>query len=133
ISRSKKDIVPANIQAAYLQKGGWEGKAYIEIAYLVSLKYRYLNIDCEVNVYEGIQRDNDFGITHKNNQVRHKQIIELKSERGTHTPVQSGQSFTDDVAIINSLPIDAKYRPAQVFVVAITCTDATYELLFETE
>jgi len=125
--------VPLKIAAAYKQKGGWEGWAQVEIAYLVQDKYPNVTIDREVNVYTGTQKENDFVIIDKNDATKPKQVVELKCERGTQTPSQFKQSFINDITKIKTLPIGAAYKPAKSYAVAISCTDASYKLLFETE
>lgn len=125
--------VTFKIAAAYNQKGGWEGWAQVEIAYLVQQKYPEVTIDREVNVYIGTKKENDFVITDKNDASKPKQVIELKCERGTQTATQFRQSFSDDIAKIDNFPIGATYKPAKSYAVAISCTPASYKLLFETE
>ena len=125
--------VPIKITTAYYQKGGWEGWAQVEIAYLVQDKYANVTIDREVNVYAGTQKENDFVITDKYDATKPKQVIELKCERGTQNATQFRQSFVDDIIKINTLPIGVAYKPAKAYAVAISCTDASYKLLFETE
>ncbi|KAL8855488.1 MAG: hypothetical protein Q9178_007870 [Gyalolechia marmorata] len=125
--------VTAKMAAAYKQKGGWEGWAQVEIAYLVQVKYPHVTIDREVNVYAGTKKENDFVITDNNDPNKPKQIIELKTERGTQTPADFKKSFLEDITKIRTSPIDAKFKPAQAFAVAISVTDESHKLLFETE
>ncbi|KAL8904708.1 MAG: hypothetical protein Q9171_006953 [Xanthocarpia ochracea] len=132
INRSDEKV-PAKIAAAYNQKGGWEGWAQVEIAYLVEEKYSNVTIDREVNVYEGTAKENDFVITDNHDATKPKQIIELKTERGTQTPTEFKKSFLADIKKIQTSPIDPKYKPAQAFAVAISRTIESHKLLFETE
>ncbi|KAL8915791.1 MAG: hypothetical protein Q9172_006660 [Xanthocarpia lactea] len=125
--------VTAKMAAAYKQKGGWEGWAQVEIAYLVQDKYPNVTIDREVNVYAGTKKENDFVITDNDDATKPKQIIELKTERGTQRPTEFKNSFLEDINKIQTSPIDAKYKPAQAFAVAISVTDESHKLLFETE
>ncbi|KAL8730547.1 MAG: hypothetical protein Q9166_004001 [cf. Caloplaca sp. 2 TL-2023] len=127
------DKVPLKMEAAYTQKGGWEGWAQVEIAYLVQTKYPNVTIDREVNVYTGTQKENDFVIIDNTDATKPKQIVELKCERGTQKPVEFRKSFMNDITKINTLPIGAAYKPAKAYAIAISCTDATHKLLFETE
>ncbi len=132
IQRSDEKV-SAKIAAAYKQKGGWEGWAQVEIAYLVEEKYPNVTIDREVNVYEGTKKENDFVITDDHDATKPKQIIELKTERGTQTAADFRKSFLADITKIQTSPIDAKYKPAQAFAVAISVTEESHKLLFETE
>ena len=132
INRSDEKV-PAKIAAAYKQKGGWEGWAQVEIAYLVEEKYPHVTIDREVNVYAGTKKENDFVITDDHDATKPKQIIELKTERGTQTPADFQRSFLADITKIWTSPIDAKYKPAQAFAVAISCTQESHDLLKFTE
>ncbi|KAL8796089.1 MAG: hypothetical protein Q9182_007423 [Xanthomendoza sp. 2 TL-2023] len=125
--------VPAKIAAAYNQKGGWEGWAQVEIAYLVHVKYPNVTIDREVNVYAGTKKENDFVITDNVQPTKPKQIVELKCERGTQTAAQFKQSFIDDIQKINSLPIAPAYKPAKAYALGISCTAACHKLMMETE
>lgn len=133
LSKSTDNIVPRKIAAAYHQKGGWEGWAQVEIAYLVQDKYPNVTIDREVNVYFATQKENDFVITDNHDPTTPKQVIELKCERGTQTASQFRQSFIDDIKKINTTPIALNYRPAKAYAVGISCTNESYKLLFETE
>ena len=131
---NKSDVnVPAKMAVAYGQKGGWEGWAQVEIAYLIQIKYPNVTIDREVNVYAGAQKENDFVITDNQDPRKPKQIIELKCERKTQTPAQFRESFKKDIIRIDTYPISLAYKPARAFAVAISCTDATHELFLMTE
>ncbi|KAI5210764.1 hypothetical protein AUEXF2481DRAFT_411375 [Aureobasidium subglaciale EXF-2481] len=132
ITKSDKEIVPNKIAAAYNQKGGWEGWAQVEIAYLIQTKYNNVTIDREVNVYSGTKKENDFVITDKGNPPKPKQIIELKCERGTQSAAQFVQSFSDDITKIHNLPINPSYKPAKAYAVAIVCTVLTQQLMINT-
>ena len=93
--------IPEKIAAAYKQKGGWEGWAQVEIAYIVQIQYKNVTIDREVNVYEGTKQENDFVITDKNDASKPKQIVELKCERGTQKPEEFRKEFQGDIDKIN--------------------------------
>ncbi|KAL8721811.1 MAG: hypothetical protein Q9181_007628 [Wetmoreana brouardii] len=122
INNSVSGIVPKKIGIAYTQKGGWEGWAQVEIAYLVQVHYPNVTIDREVNVYTGTRKENDFVIKDNNN-VAPIQIVELKCERGTQSATEFRESFKDDIRKINEHPIGTEYKPAKAYAVAISCTE----------
>ena len=121
LNKSDSNIVPKKIGIAYTQKGGWEGWAQVEIAYLVQIHYPHVTIDREVNVYTGTRKENDFVIKDNNN-VTPIQIVELKCERGTQSATELLQSFKDDIEKINNHPIGTEYKPAKAYATAISCT-----------
>ncbi|KAL8780875.1 MAG: hypothetical protein Q9213_006265 [Squamulea squamosa] len=122
INKSDSDIVPKKIHIAYTQKGGWEGWAQVEIAYLVQDHYPNVTIDREVNVYTGTRKENDFVIRDKKN-VTPIQIVELKCERGTQEATEFRDSFKDDIKKIINNPIGTEYKPAKAYAVGISCTE----------
>ncbi|KAL9035865.1 MAG: hypothetical protein Q9180_004621, partial [Flavoplaca navasiana] len=125
LTKSDSDIVPKKIGIAYTQKGGWEGWAQVEIAYLVQVRYPNVTIDREVNVYTGTRKENDF-VVKDNNNVTPIQIVELKCERGTQSATEFSQSFKDDIEKINNHPIGTEYKPAKAYATAISCTEASF-------
>jgi hypothetical protein len=65
------------IQAIYHQKGGWEGWAQVELAYVFTQQYPEINCFREQQVYAGTERRADMVLTHPDQVTM---VIELKTE-----------------------------------------------------
>lgn len=93
-----------------------------------------MTIDREVNVYVGTQKGNDFVVTDNATVTKPKQVVELKCERSSQKrPEDFRAEFLKDVHKIGTSRISAGYTPAKAYAVAISCTQASHKLLFETE
>ncbi|KAL8713283.1 MAG: hypothetical protein Q9225_006787 [Loekoesia sp. 1 TL-2023] len=122
IRQSGDGTTPLKIAAAYHQRGGWEGWAQVEIAYAIQQKYEKVALVREVKVFEGTGQAADFVITHRTDHTQPVQIVELKCERGSLSGNQFGALVASDIRKIQTSPLRADFKPATVYVVAISVT-----------
>ncbi|CAN9356377.1 unnamed protein product [Alternaria alternata] len=109
------------IQQIYLQKGGWEGWAQVELA-LHFTAIGGWNCQREVQVYHDSQKRADLLLTAEGGPPN-TTIIELKTEalwRDAHGVNQFVESMKEDLYKIDHNRIDKKYLPARLVVFGCT-------------
>jgi hypothetical protein len=126
---TKDNFTPANkIQQIYLQKGGWEGWAQVELA-LHFTAIGGWNCQREILVYHGSQKRADLLLTAEDGPPN-TTIIELKTEalwRDDDGADKFVKSMKEDLYKIEHNNIDPKYLPARLVVFGCTFVPAVSE------
>jgi hypothetical protein len=113
----------AKIQAAFLQKGGWEGWAQVEIAIALQEKFKNANIIRENPVYNDAALRCDISLQLKGYDV---QVVEIKCE----SIFQDGsrrnafcKAYGADIQKVLQHSVQQPYEPAQMWVIGFTCSN----------
>jgi hypothetical protein len=112
----------SEISKIYLQKGGWEGWAQVELALAFSLRYEKINVFREETVYSGSNRRADLTLMLAGHQT---QVVELKVESLWQDQSLGVSGFVnavkEDISKITINSLKPAFRPALVYAVGISC------------